>query len=414
MKTGAKTSVDRSTPLARFFLNRYLILDTVLIGLLIGVPSWMFRRADPAWYDFNPSPWLLVPLLIGFRYGFWKGISAGIVAGVVTALLVCLPNVENIPGLIAENAVHYASYLGVGGFAGFARHLILDRVPDLERENELLKNELSRNHAALALFRENEILLKQSLLLHNAEFVSLSDELEKLLLIKDDQSALENLMGLMESRFSILAGGLYIEKQTGRLDRIAATSGSEGEMPGSIKSKDSMVALAMKSKRLVTCRDLWDVASVKSNSPFLAVIPVGGGKAYLAIRRMKLSAITWDNFGRLEALLTYWMCNRDAQGQVVDKRDFDRALENAITLRDDFGVPGYVVQFKGSKNVTETVSQMAFSGYYSEMGAQLCVIVMEGKNGAAAFGEKIKDKIKGVTVQYEVLSLESALSATRG
>lgn len=383
------------------------VLDIALMVLVIGTVSWLFRRSDPAWLEINPSPWLLIPLLIGFRYGFWDGVRAAAVSAFFSSLLTCIPNVGNLPALLAENAAHYGSYIACAGVAGFARNLFTDTTPQLESEFAFVKEELSRRQAEVSLYQENEIQLKQTLLLHNAEFVSLPDELVKVFQIEDDREAAQEIMELMHHNFGVLSAGMYIESSAGTFSKIAECSGSCGEMPKTISAaRNKMMATAVREKKLITCRDLWDYKSPGSKSDYLAVVPVSAGRAYLLVRRMKIASISWNNFGCMEAVLNFWMGGRTNRSRPVGREDFAVAVDRAIALRDNTGMAACVLQFEGNKKSIDRVSKLSIPGYYARMGASLYVLVMDGKKGAKAFGEKATSSIEG-GVKYTVKSLDA-------
>ena len=407
MKVETIISPWRTSFLSRFSANQQLILDVAGMVLIIGCVSWLFRRSDPAWLDVNPSPWLLIPLLSGFRYGFREGMTAALVGAACSVLLTCLTNQANVFTLLSGNAIHYTSYLAAGGVAGFARNLLTDRTPELENEIRLLQAELNRKGAALSLLRENEVQLKQSLLLHNADFASLSDELVRIFKIRDDKEAIPEVLLLLQKTFGVLAGAIYIESKPGKLNRVAVIEDEEFELPESLGTGEKMLALALRRKKLVTCRHLWDQTSPNRKARYLAVVPVSCGKAYLVIRRMKLESISWDNFGRIETVLNYWMGGRCIETQPVSKTEFDQALESAIKLRDDFGVPGHVIQFGGTGAIAHHAAKLNMPGYYSTIGEDLCVIVMEGKKEARAFGETIATSLPSPPAKYDILSLDA-------
>lgn len=62
-------------------------LDTVVLGLLLVALNLLIARDDPGWFRLNPTPYVLLPLLLGARYGFNAGFFAGIAtaAGIVLA-----------------------------------------------------------------------------------------------------------------------------------------------------------------------------------------------------------------------------------------------------------------------------------------------------------------------------------------
>jgi hypothetical protein len=57
-----------------------IALDAVLVAVVIVGANLLFDRAHPGWINLNPSPYLLLPILLGSRYGFVPGILAGLTA----------------------------------------------------------------------------------------------------------------------------------------------------------------------------------------------------------------------------------------------------------------------------------------------------------------------------------------------
>ena len=70
-------------------------------------------------------------------------------------------------------------------------------------------------------------------------------------------------------------------------------------------------------------------------------------------------------------------------------------------------MPGYVVQFDRSKTIVDAVTSLAVPGYYAELGAKICVIVMEAGSNAGAFGEKVAAALNEPSLKFDVLPLES-------
>ena len=62
----------------RFFLLRF-----VAFFALLALVNYVIVPGDAGWFGVNPTPFLLIPVLLGVRYGF----SAGLSAGLLTVLL---------------------------------------------------------------------------------------------------------------------------------------------------------------------------------------------------------------------------------------------------------------------------------------------------------------------------------------
>ncbi|MEY4199785.1 MAG: hypothetical protein RLZZ265_1525, partial [Verrucomicrobiota bacterium] len=58
---------------------------TVIAGLLLIVNGF-FAPRDFGWLHLHPTPWLLLPVLMGCRYGFGSGMAGAAVAGLVVTI----------------------------------------------------------------------------------------------------------------------------------------------------------------------------------------------------------------------------------------------------------------------------------------------------------------------------------------
>ncbi len=63
-----------------------IALDAAVVAAAIVGANLLFDRAHPGWTNLNPSPYLLLPLLLGGRYGFLPGILAGLTASALIVL----------------------------------------------------------------------------------------------------------------------------------------------------------------------------------------------------------------------------------------------------------------------------------------------------------------------------------------
>ena len=180
----------------------------------------------------------MLPLVIGFRYGFWQGVIAALFGVGSSLILGSIAGDRPFHQIFTDHVFHYLAFPGVAGLAGFARYLLGDATAELEKEVRLLKEEHLRKDAALSLYRENEILLKQSLLLHNAEFVSVTDEMLELFQEESDEKTGLRLLKLLSRNFGLLAGGFYEHSNNEELTRIAVSPGEEDELPLSLDRKE--------------------------------------------------------------------------------------------------------------------------------------------------------------------------------
>lgn len=372
--------------------------------LLLALLSKFLRQDDPAWLSFNPSPWVVIPMLIGFRYGFSNGMIAAVLS-TGTALYLSTP-VDQMLAVLQKNIYHFACFPAAVCLAAMARYLLVDEKSELERKADRLESLLQRKDTSLDLYREKQLMLSQSILLHKAEFSSLNDELVSLFSEGKDGIRSVQVNKLISDHFGVLSGGFYGPNEKSGVYELISSS-QESEHPNTLNLTDSLVAKAIEEKKTITRRSLWEEPQqeVLLDSPYLAVLPFANGSLFV-VRRMKLSSITWENFAKLEAVLA-WIVDRFHDHGISDK--FGNAVEMAIELRDELGVTSQVVQFESvDQEVTKKVIELSTPPLcIGKTGRDLSVIVPENKeNGAIDFANHVVSSFNGRKILYTIRSLD--------
>ena len=73
-------------PLRVVLRPKSIALDAVLVAAAIVGANLLFDRAHPGWANLNPSPYLLLPILLGGRYG-WVPPPRSIAAEIIGSIL---------------------------------------------------------------------------------------------------------------------------------------------------------------------------------------------------------------------------------------------------------------------------------------------------------------------------------------
>lgn len=63
------------------------IRDVVVVGGMLAVLNLLIARSDFGWIKLNPTPWILLPVLIGGRYGLTPGLISGLLSSLAIALV---------------------------------------------------------------------------------------------------------------------------------------------------------------------------------------------------------------------------------------------------------------------------------------------------------------------------------------
>jgi len=106
----------------RLAVSRVAAIDAVVLAAILVALNFWLAPADPGWLKVNPSPYLLLPILIGGRFGFLPGIGAGIFSvAIIVAGQWWWKKVDPVSSLISERYV-YSCLVLAGGICGELQH----------------------------------------------------------------------------------------------------------------------------------------------------------------------------------------------------------------------------------------------------------------------------------------------------
>jgi hypothetical protein len=263
--SSSETRSDRR-PSVRIWLIESLAMAAGLAALGI-----LLRGDDPTLGGINPSPYLILPVVLGAQYGVAAGIGGALVA-VLDRALVSLWAGGELPGaeaLAAVSLVDFADHLRGGAvidrpltIALFAAGLVLGELREsierkLERQHQIrhrLRDQiesLSREHL---LLKETKSILERRLAEVADSQSTIFDEAVDLYSM-DEKSIESGILRMLSKYASVEQAALY------RLDngalRLTAQLGSDSYRPSGIDADQTMIVrAALTSQRTVTVRDL--------------------------------------------------------------------------------------------------------------------------------------------------------------
>jgi hypothetical protein len=282
-----------------------IALDMLVIGALLAVVNWLTSKPDPGWQLLNPTPWLLLPLMIGAKYGLW----AGTFCGAITSVAVMLTQ-QRLAGAgvalqtVAQASPFYYSALVLGGLiAGAFRRVTKTRVNELETQlhqstsgTELLRLELD-------VVREGRSQLQCQLLLHGNRLTTLDDDLRKLLASPESELA-SGLLGVIHRQSGLISAALYEHQGAGKLQQVA-TLHPTPELPSLLHTDE--VPLAAKALAEQTLASIPAPVSGTAEQPYLAAIPWmwRGKDGVLLIQNMPLRSFDWEHLSQIELAMNW-------------------------------------------------------------------------------------------------------------
>jgi hypothetical protein len=341
------------SPVPRFSLGSPW-QDALALGGLLALMNLWTAWADPGWLSMNPSPWILLPLLIGARYGFRWGFLAGTV-GSLGLLVVLLITSE---GRVAGHALFFLALPTIGFLAGEAHALFASRLAGRDDTVEVLTTQSDHPGADLEVAEDARGQLQERLAMLHADTASLDQQLRGLF-EPGAGPVFPHLLQLLRETAGVTDAAFY--QIEGILLTRQAVLGASEALPDQLALAEADIAnLAVTRQSLVTCRQVWSTVPAQS-SPWLAALPwpVASGPArhLLLIHRMEFQAVNWRIFSRIQMICRWvaqFMTLRNLDGMtepaagplVVAPDVFRRAAAEAAAAQREHNLPSATLTFR--------------------------------------------------------------------
>jgi hypothetical protein len=325
--------------------------DVVVIGSVLAVVNWLFARADFGWFSLNPTPWLLLPILIGARYGLTTGLVSGL-ATVGFVVLVRAQVVEDRPLRVVagDHLYELCSLVLLGFLAGQWRQLQRNRHTELEKENSGLNDSLDGARAEIELLRQSQQDARRQLALHNVVLANLDEDMHDLLTAPAG-GFVSGLLDVIHQHAGVTSMALY-QQEGEALVRLAALHPTPPLAERLELSQTPLADRALDERTMATIRD---PLTATVEQPFLAAFPWTDGTAggVLLIQDMPLEAMRWENLARVELILHWafalarWGRKVGAGGQrqaLVPLEDFMLLVGQTLQVEQTHRVPSVVLR----------------------------------------------------------------------
>lgn len=278
---------------------RYIWVDGLVTVGVIATSNLLFARADPGWLELNPSPYLLIPLLMGGRYGFGPGVVSGtIVALVVSVLRGATGFSADISAELQAHSYTWIFTISIGAIAGELWLYYRRRIEQFEAAEEVLQGKLRQLDADAMILREAKDELDRMTAARDGEISSLDAELRRLYACSEAELP-EAILSLLKRQARVTDAALYrvppVLDEESKLARFGLM-GSDERLPSDLTALDhDMVTRALKVGSLVTLPEILDESRPDPDGDsFLIAAPLMGldglPKALLVISEMPFIA----------------------------------------------------------------------------------------------------------------------------
>ena len=426
------------------FSLRNAWVDSAVLLALLATANWLVASDDFGWRNLSPSPWLILPILIGSRYGFTAGMLAGALGGAVIWL-----------GLVSEG-VHSADFFRVHSFSIAAMVLIGGICGEINgdfRKRELqLATRLGQNQDRLRkldvdlfFLREAKSELERLLATKDADLATLDTEIRRLFESEGDE-LFQDILLLLNRQARVTDAAIYTLASPVELLRRAAIGRSES-LPDRMGSDDlEIVMLALQARKPVSTAEFWHRAPDSKSGPKEHLIaaplldsadkPIGvllvTGMPFLALTKKAVHLITlicrWASrvveIREQQESVSRVVPGADGQ-RIFTKEFFGQNLRLSFDSFRQHRLPSSVVLFllprqpKSRQQALEALLMAGVRGgdFPADIGLpvpHLAVLLpLCGERGANIFIERIlggcrKDREIGELMQTRLITFEQA------
>jgi hypothetical protein len=256
---------------SRLVIPRAATLDVVVLAVLLVGLNLGLAPADPGWLNVNPSPYFLLPVLLGGRFGFLPGMGAGILS---VALIVggqfWLKNVDLASSLIAERYLYSCLVLS-GGVCGEMQHFFHGKLERLAEIQDAFQQRVKKLDNELYFLRESKVEVDQIIATHDSGLSTLDTEIQELYLVDDDQF-FQQVLALLNRQAHVVDAAIYLIRPHQQLWRQARI-GVEKSLPQTLAlSEVEMALLAVERKTAVSISEFWKLGATRPE-PYLICFP---------------------------------------------------------------------------------------------------------------------------------------------
>jgi hypothetical protein len=242
----------------------------ILAGILISLNFWIAPK-DPGWLNVNPSPYFLLPMLIGGRFGFSPGIGAGVLSvAIITAGQFWLKNVDPVSTLYSERYLDSCLVL-TGGICGELQHFFNDKLKRLTEVQDTFQQRIKKLDNELYFLREAKVEVDRIIATHDSGLSTLDSEIRELYLIKDEHF-FQQVLVLLNRQAHVADAAIYSIQPNHQLLRQAVIGNAKFLPAVMALSEVEMALLAIERKTTVSISEFWRLGATRPE-PYLICLP---------------------------------------------------------------------------------------------------------------------------------------------
>jgi hypothetical protein len=409
-----------------------IAVDTALVAAVLVGANLLFDRTHPGWTNLNPSPYLLLPILIGGRYGFIPGVIAGFAASMLvvvqqlslSALLSTSLPASVGPALTTSLYLH-ASFFFTGALCGELFGWFRRERAQAEAQLDKLSTSVRSLDSNVRYLRGVKDELDRVVAARDGEVSALDTELRRLYAASAEDIPSEVLQ-FLKRQVRLAEAAIYsISTPDQPLLRLAYI-GRDTHLPTALTATASpVVQLALDRNSLVTLPEILQQRDPPHGEHILIAAPLrdADGLARVLLVVTGLPFITFNaQSANLVALICDWageaidlasgaagryriVTGRGSQ-RIFTRDHFRHLLQLAFEAHERHRLTSSIVLFfmPGASPAEQSRFESALLGavrtgdYAAELGRRephlVVLLPLIGERGAAIFTERCRQFLK--------------------
>jgi hypothetical protein len=230
--------------------------DLLLLSALLGGLNYLVEPRSWGWISVQPSPYLLIPILMGIRYGFLPGGISGFWTGIGLGIAGSRIHEIGLIEFVRQNMYWETSFVAVGCICGEVQQWFAFQLEREEKLSEHSHRRLQQMDDEIALLREAKDEVERVLATMNSEVSLLDVEVRRLSQCQEDEFY-PDLLSILNRKVRVQSAAFYHKDSNGILIRQAYI-GLESDFPLQlVPGKSRAVDLAFEKKTVVTLPQVW-------------------------------------------------------------------------------------------------------------------------------------------------------------
>ncbi|MDD2710430.1 MAG: hypothetical protein PHV34_20820 [Verrucomicrobiae bacterium] len=339
-----------------------ILTDGAILGLVLGAANVFFDQEDLGWFVLHPSPYFLMPVLLGCRYGFMAGVCGGGGAAAVILFLQTFFGGEAAGEMVKGHFYLLFSFFFAGGLCGEIQEMFAFRLTQQDLLLDNSRQRLRQLDEEIHLAREAKEEVERTLATIDAEVSTLDFEIRRLYQCTNEE-LYPNLLGLLSRWGRVQQAAVYGFKSEKALVRHAYI-GSALDFPEEMSTdRSALIHYAIEQRRVVSLAQLWKPGFTVPNDYLIAVplvSPQGNLFSMVVVNRLPFTALNQRTLHSIN-LICRWSVRllaerREAKGdfrfvgklgarRIYGLAHFEQALKLAFETWRHLQLPSSAVLF---------------------------------------------------------------------